>query len=221
MWGGCAILSFAPAVRADIHADINDHLQNNRLTEARSLIQVALNDHFRDPTLYLQLSAIFEYQGDHRGAIQTLQAGIDTTGLSKEIFHYNIGNNHFALRQYTEAEQAYSEAIRIESAYEPPYINRANTRVWNEDYIGAIEDYTHYLAIAPQGRHRNEVKRMIAVLRGLLSEAEARERRRIAREKQLLDDALLLLDDSHNEGINSRTPSAGIDQLDDELDIVD
>lgn len=212
--------SFSP-LSAEVHDEIDDHLRNNRFSEARSLIQVALIDYGHDPNLYLRLAAISEYQGNHREAITTLRSGVEATSSSVEVFHYNIGNNYFALRRYDDAERAYSSAIESDSAYEPPYINRANTRVWNEDYVGAIEDYTHYLAIAPQGEYRAEVRRMVAVLRALLGAEEARERERITREKQLLDDALFLLEGSHNDGLNSRAPSADINELDDELDIID
>ena len=211
----CVVL--VPGAHADIYAEIDDHINNNRLSEARGLIQTALVDNGGNPKLHLQLSAISEYQGDHQGAIQTLRSGLGATGASHDLFYYNIGNNYFALRRYTDAEQAYSQAIQSNSAYEPSYINRANSRVWQEKYVDAIEDYTHYLAIAPQGEHRSEVKRMIAVLRGLLNAEEARERERLARERRLLDEALGILQDSRNEGRNSRAPSAAIDELDAEI----
>lgn len=211
----------ATPLSSDAYDEIDDHLQNNRLSEARNLIQVALSDYFNDPALHLRLAAISEYQGNYREAIATLQSGLGATDSSTEVFHYNIGNNYSALRQYDDAERAYSAAIGTDAAYELPYINRANTRVWNENYVGAIEDYTHYLAIAPQGEHRTEVKRMIAVLRGSISAEEARERERAAREKQLLDSALFLLGDSHNDGLSSRAPPAGINELDVEWDIID
>lgn len=219
----CILIGFSTPLllHADIYADIDDHIQSLRLSEARNLIHIALDGDASNSALHLQLSALLEYQGDHRAAIQALRTGLGVVDTSRERFYYNIGNNYFALRQYQEAEQAYSEAITVYSEYELPYINRANTRVWQENYTGAIEDYTRYLSIAPTGEHRNEVKRMIAVLRGVLSAEEAGERERVAREKRLLDDALFLLEDSYNDGQSSRAASARIDELDDVLDIVD
>ena len=216
----CGVLLSVP-LYADVYSDIDDHIQNKRLSEARALIQATLNNNATDSRLYLQLAALFEYQSNHQDAIQTLKRGLLSVSESQELLYYNMGNNYFALQQYPAAEEAYSTAIQFNALYEPLYINRANTRVWREDYVGAIEDYTLYLTYAPQGQHHGEVRRMVSVLRDLLRTEEDRERERLEREKQALNDALFLLGDSYSEGLNSRAPSASIDEIDIELDIVD
>ncbi len=205
---------------ADLHAEAQEHLQQGHYTEAQLLLRRLLVEDPSNEILYIQYAFAYEQQGDYQEAINILNSGLPRATHHKAQFHYNLGNGYFALRNYNEATQAYSRAIRDNSSYLPPYVNRANLRIRQRDYVGALNDYSYYITQAPNGEQNGEVRAMIAILRSLLEAEERRQRAEIEAQEKLLRDALQALENADQEGGNVQSEGEEIKDFDNELDIV-
>ena len=205
---------------ADLYAEAQAHLRLGRYTEAQLLLRQLLAEDPSNEILYIQYAFAYEQQGDYQEAINILNSGLPRATHNKAQFHYNLGNGYFALRNYNEATQAYTHAIQHNSSYLPPYVNRANVRIRQRDYVGALNDYSHYITQAPNGEQNGEVRAMIAILRSLLEADERQRRAEIEAQEQLLRDALQALENADQEGANVQSEGEKIKDFDNELDIV-
>ena len=205
---------------AELYNEAQEHLRNGRYTEAQLLLKKVLAQDPNNEAIYIQYAFAYEQQGDYQQAINILNSGLSRANRYEAQFHYNLGNGHFGLRNYTEAEQSYSRAIQANRSYLPPYINRANVRVRQREYAAALEDYSYYITVAPEGEQNGEVRSMIAILRSILEAEEQRKRAEIEAQERLLQEALRALEGADQEGGNVKSEGEGIQDIDDELDIV-
>ena len=108
---------------------------------------------------------------------------------------------------------------------------RANVQVKPNDpelYEDAIADYTLFLNLAPDAPQAPDARRMVALLRGMIEDEQARiaeeERRRReeeARRQALLDSVLNSLDTAGQETQSLSGGSEDIREVEDTIDIAD
>ena len=222
-----AVLAYAmgaPVISYAIDAQYEQALQaisDNRISEAKRILEEHIADHPTHTDGYLVLSVLYEQTGDYHRAIRILNDGVTAAATDRHIFFFNIGNNHYALQEYEQSDSAFRKAIIEQPGFSASYVNIANIKTRAGEYQEALDYYTHYLSLDPQGERSSEVKSMIAVIRDILQAEDERQRLLRAREQQLLEDALSSLEDSENDGRDVRAQPADIIKLDDELEIVD
>ena len=192
----------------------------NKPTQARALLEEALAADPRNVKIYAYLGVIYEQLGDHEGAISIMQRGLDVAGEYKPMFYFNIGNNFFARGELTLAQEMYSEAIELRTGYAEPYLPRANGRVNQGEYQGAIADYTMYLRLKPSTPHRRDVEKMIALLTGRLEQLDAEAKAQADAERDLLNQVLNALQNASEDAQNLSTRSEDVlEEDEDEIDI--
>ncbi len=151
----------------------------NKFEEALPMLEAAIGEDPTEEKAYIYISIMHEASGQYEDAIAILQEGLPYAKKLLPNFHFNLGNNFFALKKYDEAEKQYSQAIQTKSGFAAAYLNRANTRVQNTAYREAINDYNLYLKIKPQTQQRQNIEKVIDILTKRLAEAE-----RIKREEE-------------------------------------
>ncbi|GAH59279.1 unnamed protein product, partial [marine sediment metagenome] len=104
---------------------------------------------------------------------------------------------------------------------ESAYLNRANSRLKLEKMEGALADYIFYLRIAPNSPQREEIEKLIALLKGFLTTEESREQDEIQRQKDLLNQVLASLQNASEDTRNLSADSEQIEEEYDEIDIED
>ena len=213
--------SLSPLLSIDAYQQAQEHLNDGHYTEAQSLFVTLLSDHPEDETLYIQYAFSYEQQGDYEEAINILKGGIEHSERYTAHFYYNLGNGYFALRNYDEAERHYGRAIQNNALFLPPYVNRANLRVRQRDYRGALEDYSHYITQQPNGEQNGEIRGMIVILRSIIGAEERQKREELERQERLLQDALRSLEGADQEGVFAPGEGENVKDLDDPLDIVE
>jgi tetratricopeptide (TPR) repeat protein len=236
----------------DKHAQAAEHFVRNEPEKARVLFEEILRGTPEDvkPDAYLYLGVIYEQLGEHQKAVEVMTEGLDVPGVARDMLFFNIGNNYLRLQDRQSAIDHYTHALEENSGFSQAYLNRANLRVREQVYQKAIDDYEAYLGLEPETSQRNEIERMIALLRTTIDEerraaeeeqkrreeeaeqarqAEERRReeeeaRRLAaeqRRRELLDSVLDSLEGSGREGRSLSAPGEDMKDLEDAFDIAD
>jgi tetratricopeptide (TPR) repeat protein len=220
----------------------------NKPEEAKKVLEAALAEDSDNEKIYLYLGIIYEQLDNNEKAISIMEVGAKVAKEKKERFFFNMGNNYFSLGQKEKAEAMYSQAIEHNGGYAKAYLNRANTRLANEDYRGAVDDYTHYLSLRPSAPQKEKIERVIELLKQKIVEAEQKrreeelrrqeeerrkkeearrkaeeERRRREEEKrrqeQLLQDVLNSIENASEDTSSMSADSEDIEDLDMELEL--
>jgi tetratricopeptide (TPR) repeat protein len=135
--------------------------------------------------------------------------------------YFNLGNNLFRQKEYTLAEQMYSNALETNRTFEDAYLNRANARLELASYTAARDDYIEYLRLAPNNPQREPIERLIALLGGLLDEQQRLKEEELAKQKALLNEVLNSLKNASEDTRNLSAGSENIQEQYDEIDIQD
>jgi tetratricopeptide (TPR) repeat protein len=138
----------------------------------------------------------------------------------------NLGNVYLQRGNTELAEQFYTQAIGFNTVYSSAYLGRANTRIRAGQLVNAIADYEQYLTLEPRSAQRENIERLVSIIRSDVAAQEMRriiaeeEDRRLAEERQrLLDEvaaSLQSLSDS-SQGISSG--AEGVEFYDGEFEL--
>jgi tetratricopeptide (TPR) repeat protein len=190
----------------------------NKPQEALPYLEKALYENPQEEKIYLYLGIIYEQLNDTDKSIQVLRRGLNVAQSHKDLFYYNLGNNHFRKQEYTVAEQMYSNALQINGALDVAYLNRANARLELEELQEARQDYIHYLRLDPDTPQRQNIEKLIALLGQVMEKAERERQAELERQRALLDEVLNTL---KNASEDTRNLSAGSEQIQEEYEEVD
>ncbi len=102
----CALPSSAPPLFFDKGEAL---FVQNKPQDAQPLLESALNDDPSNEKIYLYLGIIYQQLGDPQKAIDILKRGPAVATSYKDLFYYNMGNDFFARKEFTFAEEMYSE----------------------------------------------------------------------------------------------------------------
>ncbi len=195
---------------------------DNNPREALPFLEEALNADPNNEKIYLYLGIIYEQMDQAEKSINFLQRGVELAGSLRYLLYYNIGNNLSRGGENTLAEEMYTKSIAQRDRFAEPYLNRANARLNLTNYQGALNDYVIYLKLKPRSSQRNEVERMIELLRGFLDERDRLDRDRLAKEKALMDEVLNALKNASEDAQNLSTGSDEIlVEKEEEVDIAE
>jgi tetratricopeptide (TPR) repeat protein len=192
----------------------------NEPVKARALLEEALAAEPGNPKVYGYLGIVYRQLGDSERAIAILQRGLPLAGDLKRVFYANLGDVYSTRHDLVQAEKAYGEALALDPAYASAWLNRANARVGQKNFQGAIADYTMFLKVAPQSPKRPAVEEMIAALTAYAQKQDADERARKDREQALMDQVLKALQNASADAQNLSTKSDKIlQEKEEEIDI--
>jgi len=223
-----AILLPASAEDVSFFKQGQDLLQSNRPEEAAFMLQAAKDEQPGNEKVYLYLAFSYEQMGTYARAVETLKEGLNSATLYRKEYYLNLGNNYFKLGQYKMAEEMFTQAIKADTRFSEAYLNRANSRMSQEQYESALADYRMYLTLDPDSRQKDNINKIISMLSSYIAEAEKRrqeeEQRRKEeeeRQKQLLDSVLKTLDTIGSDTQNLPADSEDIIEYEDGLDILE
>jgi tetratricopeptide (TPR) repeat protein len=193
----------------------------NKPQAALPLLEQALYENPDNERIYLYLGAVYEQLNNPDKSIQVLRRGLNVATSLKDLMYFNLGNNLFRQKEYTLAEQMYSNALETNRTFEDAYLNRANARLELASYTAARDDYIEYLRLAPNNPQREPIERLIALLGGLLDEQERLKQEELAKQKALLNEVLNSLKNASEDTRNLSAGSENIQEQYDEIDIQD
>ena len=169
----------------------------NKPQEATALLEKAILEEPENAKVYEYLGICYQQTGKQDEAIQVMKRGLTVSLTDKKVLYFNIGNSFFLMDKNSFAEEMYSEAIKEDSAYAAPYLNRALSRIKLKKYEDAVSDYTLYLSLDPSTAQRGKILQQVEILKGVAydeqrkkEEAEKKRLEDEARQKALLSEVL-------------------------------
>jgi tetratricopeptide (TPR) repeat protein len=153
----------------------------NRPQEALGFLEGAL---LQDPAhlkASLYLGIVYQQLDRVDDAIAVYRKILPRAGNEAARVAFNLGGIYFRLENNDYAEKFYTQALTLDPAYGPAYLNRANLQLKKGDLAAALPDYDMYLALEPRSSQRSAIERLCALIRG---EFAAEERRRIFAEEE-------------------------------------
>ena len=193
----------------------------NKPQEARPLLEGALNEDPSDERIYLYLGIVYQQLGDFEKAIAILGRGIEISKDFKDLMYYNRGNDFFAKKEYTFAEEMFTRALSENKGFAEAYLNRANSRIRLSNMDGALSDYLLFVQLKPLDPQRPKIEEVIRLMRKNIDEQDTKRREDADRQKSLMNDVLNALQNAGEGTKNLSVESIQIKGDPLEMDIKD
>ena len=171
-------------------------LMQNKPVEAIVYLLNALSDDNSNTKAYLYLGIVYEQLGSPSEAVAVYRRALPIAGNYSAVVANNLGNVYFQIGNNEMAEQYYSQAIGLNSAFSKAYLGRANTRLKAGNLKHAVSDYEQYLTIEPHAAQKSKIEQLVTLIKTEFAEEERKriiaeeEARRIAEERQRLLDSV-------------------------------
>ncbi len=150
---GCATAPHAGSRQRyeELLAAAQDGINAGRPDSALIPLKEAIQLSEADFRVHLLTGVAYEMLRDYKAAIDALLVARSLAPEVKEI-PFDLGNNYFALQQYSAAVDSYSGAIRVDPTFAKPYLNRANALINLREVHEALLDYQRYQTLIPSPR---------------------------------------------------------------------
>lgn len=169
---------------------------NNKPAAAAIIFEKEISSGTNDVNAYNFLGLCYFQLQEYEKSVAAFEKGLSSPRTNKKILAFNAGNSCYAMKDYKRAVEYYGLAYKLDSNYSQAVLNEANSHLMLSEFDKAIEDYEHFLIIAPGDRQEDNIRKMIELLRKevarleeerILAEAEAA---RIAEEERLYKEEL-------------------------------
>ena len=157
----------------DFVSEGEKQLSLNNPAKALTYFEAALAQGEPTERLLLNLGLAYQRVGQASDAKRAFREGAELNGPLRKVFLLNGGIADFLSQDWTGAEEAYTQALSIDSAYPEALLNRANTRLNAKNWEGAAEDYRAYQKAAPANPQKDKIDQVLALLDQTVMEAQA------------------------------------------------
>jgi tetratricopeptide (TPR) repeat protein len=193
----------------------------NKPAEARPLLEAVIAEDPSNELAYLHLGIVYQQLGDLNKSIAAYRRGLNIASQYRELFLKGMGNCFFNQKQFTFAQQSYSDAITANPQFADAYLNRANARMQLQKYDGAVEDYTVFLQLRPEDSQRPKIEEIIRLLSKIRDANLARQKEEEARQKALMNDVMSSLNNASEDAKNLSVESLQFKHDTEDVDIKD
>ena len=192
-----------------------EFLMQNNPAQAVLYLERALAEDSANVTAYLYLGIVYEQLGRTNDAINVYTRVLPRAGNLSANVAGNLGNVYFTRGNIEEAEKFYTQALAFNSKYPSAYLGRANTRIKSGQLLSAVTDYEQYLTLEPRSSQRDNIERLISLIRTEIATEEmkkqlaAEEAKRIEVERQKLLDSV----SASLQSLSSKSISSGAESV--------
>ncbi|MDR3148156.1 MAG: tetratricopeptide repeat protein [Treponema sp.] len=123
----------------------------------------------------LYLGIVYQNLNRLDDAVAVYRKVLPRAGNEAARVAYNLGTVYLRKGDDEYAEEFFSQAIALDSAYGPAYLNRANLRIKKGELAEALPDYDLYLSLEPRSPQRARIEQLCALIRGEFAAAERRQ----------------------------------------------
>jgi len=169
-------------------------LMQNNPAGAVVFLERALASDPANITTSLYLGIVYEQLGRGNDAIAVYTRVLPRAGNLSANVANNLGNVHFQRGNNIEAEQFYTQAINFNSVYPNAYLGRANTRIRTGQLLNAVTDYERYLLLEPRSNQKENIERLISLIRTEIATEELRRVMAAEEELRLAEERARLLE---------------------------
>jgi tetratricopeptide (TPR) repeat protein len=153
----------------------------NKPREALGLLEGVLVQDPGHVKASLYLGIVYQQLDRPEDAVAVYRKILPRAGNEAARVAFNLGNIYSRLENTEYAEEFYTQAVTLDSAYAPAYLNRGNLRIKMGNLAEALPDYDLYLSLEPRSPQRSQIEQLAALIRG---EFAAAERRRVMAEEE-------------------------------------
>lgn len=147
----------------------------NEPAKAIPYFEKSLESENVDPAVYIYLGVAYYQTKDYNKSLAICVQGLAKDNTDHKVLAYNAGNSCYAMGNYMRADASYAIAIREDSAYAPPVLNRANAQLKLDRLEDARNNYIKYLELDPETPQRAKIEELIRLL---LQEIELRAKQK-------------------------------------------
>lgn len=136
----------------------------NEPAKAIPYFEKSLESENVDPAVYIYLGVAYYQTKDYNKSLAICVQGLAKDNTDHKILAYNAGNSCYAMGNYMRADASYAIAIREDSTYAPPVLNRANAQLKLDRLEDARNSYIKYLELDPETPQRAKIEELIRLL---------------------------------------------------------
>jgi tetratricopeptide (TPR) repeat protein len=174
---------------ADFYEQGLDDYRNGRNDLAVQKFEKAMEADPMNDGACLYLGLLYQSKGDLSRAESTFKRGKEIQGLNYNDLIFNLANLYFNMKKYDESVSLYETLLQIPGKQRTAsLLNLANLSVTTSAYQKAIDLYMDYLLEDPETGQRNEIEKMITLLRQTLDNEKAArlaEEEKVRKEQEL------------------------------------
>jgi tetratricopeptide (TPR) repeat protein len=192
-----------------------EFLMKNNPAQALIYLERALAEDPVNVTTHFYLGIVYEQLGRANDAINIYTRALPRAGGLSANVAGNLGNVYFSRGNITEAEQFYTQALSFNSRYSSAYLGRANTRIKSGQLLNAVTDYEQYLTLEPGSSQRDNIEKLISLIRTEIAVEEMRkqlaeeEAKRVEAERQKLLESV----SASLQSLSSKSISSGAESV--------
>jgi len=172
---------------ADYYSDGLNAYREGRNEEAAAFLEKALEEDPSNDGACLYLGILYQKASRPDQAEQIMLTGGALNGKHHYELMFNLGNLYFSNSRYDLAKEQFTYVAGSLSPFRTrALLNRANMAVNTGEYQNALDDYLDYLLEEPETPRRENIEKMVTLLRQQLDEEERQrvlEEDRIRREQ--------------------------------------
>ena len=114
--------------------------------------------------------------GDYEKSIDAFKRGLKAQPENAKLLNYNLGNTYYALKNYIDAIECYSNAVRADPKFYDAILNRANALLMSDRLLSAKEDYQDYIEKCPDDAQKERIELLIKAIEEELARREEEAR---------------------------------------------
>ncbi|MCR5605636.1 MAG: tetratricopeptide repeat protein [Treponema sp.] len=137
---------------------------SNQPQVAIPYFETAIKDPSINLAVYIYLGVSYYQTAQFEKALKINERGMRIKGSDSAILAFNGGNAAFSMGDYDRADVMYSLALTSNPVYSEAMLNRANSRMKQERYEKALEDYKQFLVLAPDDEQSPNVRILVSLL---------------------------------------------------------
>lgn len=221
-----AVLASVGAAAAGSFDEGERLFREDKPSEAAPILEKAILEPGTDERAWLYLSLAYQQLGQLDQAAAVLRKGLGQSVRFKALFYYDLGNIFVLQNKNSFAADMFTQAVEIDGAYAPAYLNRANARLAVKDYSDARVDYRRFLELEPGSAQKGTIEELlkhldsgIAETERVAAEAEAKRQAAEAAHKELLDSMAASLKAAADETTSISTGAGNVQGYGDEIKI--
>lgn len=136
----------------------------NEPAKAIPYFEKSLESENVDPAVYIYLGVAYYQTKDYNKSLAICVQGLAKDNTDHKVLAYNAGNSCYAMGNYMRADASYAIAIREDSTYAPPVLNRANAQLKLDRLEDARNNYIKYLELDPETPQRAKIDELVRLL---------------------------------------------------------
>ncbi len=144
---------------------------------------------------YLQLE-------QYEKSIDAFRRGLSKQPDNRKLLSYNMGNTYYAMKEYDNAIEMYSQSMQADPFFYEAILNRANALLMADRLLSAKEDYILYLQKCPEDSQRERIEALIKALEEELARREEEARLLAEQNKAMWEEYDGSLSDKTNDLYN-------------------